>query len=188
MREEILELLKSTNRVNILDFVNYLENETDFFTAPASTKYHGSFEGGLAKHSYNVYYNLYQLLTIEPFSKFNFDFDSVIICALLHDLCKTNLYKVSMRNKKNEYGRWVQEPFYETDDQEPYGHGEKSVMLVEKFITLSDEERYAIRWHMGAWDDSARSNGAINKAFQKYPLALALHIADMMDANMGESK
>jgi len=166
-----------------------MENETDFFQAPASTKYHSSFEGGLALHSYNVYKCLLDVIKMNKFVKFNFDFDSVIICALLHDLCKTNFYKVSTRNVKNENtGKWEQVPYYEIDDQEPYGHGEKSVMLIEKFIRLNDEERYAIRFHMGAYDESARNSGNINKAFQKYPLALALHIADMMDANMGGGK
>lgn len=184
MKNKIIEFLKSTNRVCIFDLIAWLENDTDFFTAPASTKYHDSHEGGLALHSYKVYKCLLEIAKTRQFIKYNFDFDSIIICALLHDICKTNFYKVSEKNVKNEKtGKWEKENYYTIEDSHIYGHGECSVMLIEEFIKLTDEEKYAIRWHMGAWDESAK-NGSINKVFQKYPFALALHLADMMASNM----
>lgn len=189
MKDKIIKLLKSTNRENILGLTNWLIADTDYFQAPASTKYHDSFEGGLAKHSLGVFNGLCDIVFLKQFESIRDRYESIVLCALLHDVCKTNFYKVSMRNKQNEQtGKWEKVPYYEIDDQEPYGHGEKSVMLIEKHIRLSDEERYAIRWHMGAWTENVNT-AALNKAFRKYPLALALHIADMMASNlMGESK
>jgi hypothetical protein len=183
MKEKIIKLLKIVKREGIENLINWLENETDYFTPPASTKYHDSHKGGLAKHSFEVFYTLGQVLKMDHFLKLAITDESLILCTLLHDVCKTNFYKVSTRNKKNEFGQWIQEPFYEIDDTYNYGHGECSVMLIEKHIKLTDEERYAIRWHMGAWDESAK-NSAINKVFQKYPFALALHMADMVASNM----
>jgi hypothetical protein len=183
MKEEIIEMLASCNRDGMAHLLHWLENETDYFTAPASTKYHDSFEGGLAKHSNNVLYCLLNVLKIEQFSIFDIDRQSIIICALLHDICKTNFYKVSEKNVKDEKtGKWNKENYYTIEDSHFYGHGECSVMLIEKHIKLTDEERYAIRWHMGAWSDD--KTGALNKAFKTYPLALALHMADMMASNL----
>lgn len=113
---------------------------TDFFTAPASTRFHGSYEGGLLEHSLNVY-DAFQKL----FGQDGDDADSVILCTLLHDVCKAGFYKTEMRNRKNEQGQWEQVPFYTVDDQFPYGHGEKSVYLVERFVRLKTEEAVAIR-------------------------------------------
>lgn len=184
MKEEIIEMLASCNRDGMAHLLHWLENETDYFTAPASTKFHDSFEGGLVKHSLNVYNNLIDILQIKQFSKFEIKFNSIIICALLHDICKTNFYKISEKNVQNKQtGKWEKESYYTIDDSHFYGHGECSVMLIEKHIKLTDEERYAVRWHMGGFDESART-GALNKAFQTYPLALALHIADMMASNL----
>jgi len=185
MKKEIIELLQSVKREGVKDLIDWLENDTDYFEAPASTKYHDSFEGGLAKHSLSVYDRLINVLGMPELKKtIKYDRESRIICALLHDVCKTNFYKVSEKNVKNEQtGKWEKEKYYTIEDSRFYGHGECSVMLIEKHIKLTDEERYAIRWHMGAWDESAKT-GALNKAFKAYPLALALHIADMMASNL----
>lgn len=181
MKELISDLLNFITRPGIKELIQWLQNETDFFDAPASTRYHGSHPGGLAEHSYNVYQCLKQIEMMDEFKEKRFDTYSILIVSLLHDICKTNFYKISMRNKKDERGVWVQVPFYEVDDTHPYGHGECSAMLVEKFIKLTDEERYAIRWHMGGFDESVRGGSyAIGIAFKKYPLALALHMADLM--------
>lgn len=114
--------------------------------------------------------------------------ESIAICALLHDLCKANFYKVSTRNVKNEQtGKWEKAPFYQVEDQFPYGHGEKSVFLIERFIRLSTEEAVAIRWHMGGYDEAVKGGSyAQSAAFDKYPLALALHLADMQATHMDE--
>lgn len=104
-----------------------------------------------------------------------------MICALLHDLCKANYYKLGTRNVKNEStGQWEKAPYYSVEDLFPYGHGEKSVFLIERFMKLHVEEAVAIRWHMGGFDDAARGGSfAISEAYDKYPLAIKLHIADL---------
>jgi hypothetical protein len=147
--------------------------ETDFFTAPASTKYHGSHEGGLVEHSLNVYVQLLMSENANRFSK-----DSIIKVALLHDLCKVNFYSVDYRNAKIN-GQWERVPYYCVKDEFPYGHGEKSVLFASRFIELTTEETMAIRWHMGAFDDAVKSGFNLSQVYEKYPLALELHIADL---------
>lgn len=171
MKERFIELLKSTKRSGIDDLIKWLE-QTDFFIAPASTRYHLSKESGLLEHSLNVYKVLLDDYYLEE------DMDSIIIVSLLHDICKANYYSVSERNVKREDGIWVKEPYYTVNDQLPLGHGEKSVMIIQKFIKLSDEEMAAIRWHMGAYEPKESYN-TLGQAFSKYPLALMLHIADL---------
>lgn len=154
---------------------------SDFFTAPASTKFHSAFEGGLVEHSLRVFYRLRDLWIHEHGAENITEevMESLAVCGLLHDVCKANFYTISMRNVKNEEtGVWEKKPYYEVKEQFPYGHGEKSVYILRSFIKLSDEEAMAIRWHMGAFDDSAKGH-ALSQAFRTYPLALMLHIADM---------
>ena len=138
MKEEFLKILRTVNREGIEDLIKFLES-TDFFTAPASTRFHGNYEGGLVEHSMKVYEILKTKVE---------DNDSTKIVALLHDICKTNFYKTDFRNVKNN-GVWEQVPYYTIEDTIPYGHGEKSVMMISEFIKLTPEEKYAIRWHMG---------------------------------------
>ena len=174
MKEKFIELLKVTRRENIDLLIKWLEKETDFFTAPASTKYHLSYEGGLLEHSLNVYDGL-----MKEYNVSNKDIlISIIIVSLLHDICKANYYKVSYRNVKNKENKWVQEPYYSVEDEEPLGHGEKSVILIQKFIKLTDEEIMAIRWHMGGFEPKDNYK-YLNSAFLKSELALRLHIADL---------
>lgn len=160
---------------------------TDFFTAPASTRFHGAHEGGLVEHSLNVYTRLHCETSIDvP----EINPESIAICALLHDVCKANFYRVSSRNVKNEEtGKWEKQPFYQVEDQFPYGHGEKSVFLIERFMRLRTEEAVAIRWHMGGFDDAARGGSyAISGAFEKYPLTLLLHVADLKATYLDEGE
>lgn len=188
LKNEITDLLKSTKRENMDKLIYWLE-ATDFFTAPASTRFHGAHSGGLAEHSAHVYNCLMNLDSTYYFNPMNFERDSIIICSLLHDVCKINFYKESTRNTKDENGKWIQVPFYEVEDKDPYGHGEKSVMLIEQFIKLTTEEKYAIRWHMGGFDESVKGGSyAIGKAYEKYPFALAMHMADMMATYILEVK
>ena len=158
------------------ELLKWLET-TDFFTAPASTKFHCACPEGLLKHSLNVY----KVLMEKHFNSETDDLESVTICSLLHDLCKAQFYKTSTRNVKNEItGAWEKVPYYSVEDAFPYGHGEKSVFLIERFIRLKTSEAMAIRWHMGGFDDTARSGGfAISLAFDKFPLAVKLHMADL---------
>jgi len=149
---------------------------TDFFKAPASTRFHGACEEGLVMHSLNVYHAL-----MDRFFEEGDNPESMVICGLLHDLCKANYYKTGTRNVKNEAtGQWEKVPVFMVEDQFPYGHGEKSVYLIERFIRLKPAEAVAIRWHMGGFDDAARGGcRAISEAYDAYPLAVKLHLADL---------
>lgn len=155
--------------------------KTDFFTAPASSKYHCACEHGLIMHSLSVF----NVLMEKHFDPEKDNAESFAICALLHDLCKAQFYKVSTRNVKNEEtGQWEKVPFYAVDDLFPYGHGEKSVFLIERFMRLKIEEAMAIRWHMGGFDES--SSYAMSQAYEKYPLAVKLHLADLESTYLKE--
>ena len=178
-KDEIIKLLKTVKRDGIEDLINFLEN-SDFFTAPASTKYHNAFAGGLAQHSLNVYNNLVEITKDKGFDK-----ESLIVCALLHDICKIYFYTEEMRNKKDENGNWVKEPYYTVKDEMPLGHGEKSCFLVQKFIKLNTDELYAIRWHMGLAEPKENYN-YVSDAFTKHPLAVYLHIADLLSTYITE--
>ncbi len=112
--------------------------------------------------------------------------ESITIASLLHDICKTYFYSVEMRNKKID-GEWVQVPAYTVEDKIPYGHGEKSVMMIESYIRLKSPERYAIRWHMGPYSGQ-QDWGTLGMAMEKYPLVLALFEADMEASNILERK
>ncbi len=150
---------------------------TDFFTAPASTRYHCACYGGLVMHSVSVY----RVLMEKHFNPETDSEESFAIAALLHDLCKAQYYKVSTRNVKNEEtGAWEKKPYFSVEDRFPYGHGEKSVFLIERLMKLKIEEAMAIRWHMGGFDDAARGGSyAISQAFEAFPLAVKLHLADL---------
>lgn len=104
--------------------------------------------------------------------------DTIKIAALLHDICKVNFYKVSYRNAKNELGVWEKVPYYTIEDTIPYGHGEKSVMMITEYMKLTVEEKYAIRWHMGLSEPKEQYT-TIGNAFTRYPLALMLFEADL---------
>ena len=133
----------------LLDFL--LSKNSDFFEAPASTRYHLNYEGGLVEHSLNVYDCLKDYLSrdrIKNTYQLSFSEESIAIVALLHDLCKINVYKKGMRNVK-ENGQWIQVPTYEFEDKLPYGHGEKSVYMISGYMKLTREEAIAIRYHMG---------------------------------------
>ena len=164
-------------------FLEWL-SKTDFFTAPASSKFHCACEGGLAMHSLSVYRTMRE----KHFEEGVDSEESFAITALLHDVCKAQFYKVSMRNVKNdETGQWEKKPFYMIEDMFPYGHGEKSVFLIERFMRLRTQEAVAIRWHMGGFDEAARGGSfAVSQAYDKYPLAVKLHLADLESTYLRE--
>ena len=157
--------------------------KTDFFTAPASTKYHCACEQGLVMHSLSVFDTM-----VGSYFEEGDSMESFAICGLLHDVCKAQFYKVSSRNVKNpETGRWEPQPYYAIEDQFPYGHGEKSVFLIERFLRLKPSEAVAIRWHMGGFDEAARGGSyAISHAYERYPLAVKLHLADLQSTYLKE--
>ncbi len=176
MKEEFISLLRSTNREGIEEVIQFLE-KSDFYKAPASTRFHGSFEGGLLEHSMKVYEILKHKVKNSALD-LNVSDDTLIIIALLHDICKVNFYKVDYRNAKNERGEWEKVPYYTVDDTIPYGHGEKSVMMITEYMKLTVEEKYCIRWHMGFTEPKEAYN-TLGQAFKKFPLALILHEADL---------
>lgn len=179
MKEQFIELLKSTNREGIENLISFLE-KTDFFEAPASTRFHGDYKGGLLEHSMKVY-EIFKEKVKHASTEINVSDDTVIITALLHDICKANFYKVDYRNAKNELGVWEKVPYYTIDDQIPYGHGEKSVMMISEYIKLTPEEKYTIRWHMG-FTEPKEVYSTIGNAYKKYPIALLLFEADLESA------
>ena len=176
MKEEFLKLLKTINREGIEDLIKFIE-KSDFFKAPASTRFHGSHEGGLLEHSMKVYEILVHKVN-NCITPMDVSSETLIIIALLHDICKTNFYKVDYRNAKNSFGEWEKIPYYTVEDTIPYGHGEKSVMMITEYMKLSVEEKYCIRWHMG-FSEPKELYGTLGEAFKKYPLALLLHEADL---------
>lgn len=179
--ERFEKLLLETKRPGIDNLLEFIR-KSDFYTAPASTRFHGAYEGGLLEHSINVLECLAEKKASDNaiWHKIlvNVQSESIVISALLHDLCKTYFYTTEMRNKKDETDAWVQVPFYTVNDLIPYGHGEKSVMMIEEYIKLLPAERYAIRWHMGSYEPKELWN-TLGTAMEKYPLVLALHEADM---------
>jgi hypothetical protein len=185
MNQELVErfekLLLETKRPGIENLLEFIR-KSDFYMAPASTRFHGAYEGGLLEHSLNVYDCLANKWELESGAWHKHlekvKEESIAISALLHDLCKTFFYTTEMRNKKDESGTWVQVPFYTVTDLIPYGHGEKSVMMIEEYIKLLPAERYSIRWHMGSYEPKELWN-TLGTAMEKYPLILALHEADM---------
>lgn len=166
-----------------------LSSNSDFFSAPASSRFHGSYKGGLVEHSLNVYDCLKDYLNRDRVKHeygLKYSEESIAIVALLHDVCKINCYEESFRNKKNEAGQWIQVPVYEYNDKLPYGHGEKSVYMISGYMRLTREEAFAIRYHMGfAGSEDARNVGS---AFEMFPLAYALHAADMEATYFVEGK
>ncbi len=153
---------------------------SDFFTAPASTRYHGNYEGGLLEHSLNVYDCLSDIMKrprIKEQYGIEYSEESIAIAALLHDVCKINFYNVAFRNAKNEQGKWESVPYYTIDDSLPYGHGEKSVYIVSGYMRLTRDEAFAIRYHMGFSADK-ENHGNVGKAMEMFPLAFFLNCAD----------
>lgn len=185
-KEYFLNILTThVKRDGIEKFIDWLCS-TDFFTAPASTRYHLCEPGGLCQHSLNVYERLEKLMITE-YGEGGYNPESVAICGLLHDICKVNYYKTEMRNVKED-GVWVQKPYYTVDDNLPYGHGEKSVYIINGYMRLTREEAMAINWHMGGLDARVQGGSTdFNKAYQKYPLALMTNLADMQATFLDEA-
>lgn len=163
---------------------------SDFFRAPASTRYHCAYEGGLCEHSVNTYRRLLGLVQAEYGAEWEkrCPHETVAVCGLLHDLCKIDFYKQEMRNVK-ENGEWVKKPYYAREELLPYGHGEKSVYIAGSFLRLTREEAVAINWHMGGFDARCRGgDGSVSEAFCKFPLALLLHVADLQATYIDEKR
>lgn len=185
-KKRFLELCRAEiKRDGLENLLAWLE-KTDFFTAPASAKYHGCYEGGLCEHHLNVYDAARKLEAAYPNAKV--DHESVAITALFHDFCKIDFYKLGFRNVKED-GKWVQKEVWEIDDELPLGHGEKSCLLVQRYMKLTNDELLAIRWHMGGFDTAVKGGdyGCAN-AQSKTQLCSFLQIADLTAAQLIENK
>jgi len=172
---QIESLLNEVERDGIDDLMKFLEN-SDFYTAPASGRYHSNFKGGLAIHSLNVY-NIFN----KKLDEYNITYpkDTKILVPILHDLCKVNNFTIDFRGKKNKAtGKWDQVPYYKTEDLFPAGHGEKSVIRLQEFMKLTKDEALMIRWHMGGYEPKENYN-YLNNSWAICKAGCLLHTADL---------
>ena len=193
-QKKFKEMLLLTNREGMENVIERLE-EQGFFKAPASTKFHLNYEGGLLEHSMNVCDMALELREVMIRKKEGLrdllPKESVIIAALFHDVCKADIYKPAVKRQKNERGVWCDVPGYDVDYSNfPVGHGEKSVIwLLQNGLRLTADEIMAIRWHMTAWDlafQSPEMKGNLNAARERCPLMALIQAADGLAANMLE--
>lgn len=188
--ERFESLLRSTNREGIQDLITYLR-KSDFYTAPASARYHSCHEGGLLEHSLNVYDCLKNKWANKTWTGIldKVGEDSIIISSLMHDFCKHDFYAVDYKNQKvySDHGKksdaggrfdWEPVPYYKYDNKHPLGHGEGSVIMLQQLIKLKPIELYAIRWHMG-FSVPKDEYGDLGEAIKKYPFIIALNSADV---------
>lgn len=191
VKEEFIEVFeKNITRDGNKELLKWLLS-SDFFTAPASTKFHSSYEGGLAEHSLKVYNRFLKMIISEYGDNYTdvISNESIAIIGLLHDVCKVNSYKVDYRNVKDENGNWTKQPYYTFDEELPYGHGEKSVYIISSFIKLTREEAIAINWHMGGFDARVRNGGAsLSDAYYKFPIAAIFNSADTLSTYLDEER
>ena len=198
-KEEFLEIYKTNIKREGADkLLKYLES-SDFFTAPASSKFHSNYVGGLCDHSVCVYHRLKNLVIAEYGEKYWEYFkdkdaqasqekadESLAIMGLLHDVCKIGTYKVDYRNVKVD-DVWTKQPYFAVQDELPFGHGEKSVYMISGFMKLSREEAMAINWHMNGYDLRVKSgSNAISDAYYQYPIAVLLADADLTATYLDE--
>lgn len=188
-KERFIEIYnKYIKREGAQKLLDYLLS-SDFFTAPASARFHSSYEGGLVDHSVNVYDCLTSYLnsprTVDIIGT-QYSDESIAIVSLLHDLCKIDVYKKGFRNVKDEKGTWQRVDTFEYDDRLPYGHGEKSVYIISGYMRLTREEAFAIRYHMGY--SSTEDPRNVSAAFEMFPLAFALSTADSEATYFVETK
>ena len=188
VKEEFIKLYRELIKREGADkMLNYLQS-TDFFNAPASSKYHNSFEGGLADHSLNVYYRLKKLVDSEDSLYAKYSDETIAIIGLLHDVCKINFY-IKGQRKFNDNGVWVTRNIWNIQEDYPFGHGEKSVYIISKFMELSDVEALAINWHMGPYDKRCANSNlqALEGSFKYDPIVFLTHIADSMATYIDEA-
>lgn len=184
-KNDFIKLLNSTKRKGMDKVLEWLE-KSDFYEAPASTRFHGNYEGGLLEHSLNVLtafdWIVVGLSGITP----SVPKESIIITSLLHDICKANTYKKVQRWRKDKDNKWEQYDVFEFNEDEPLGHGEKSVLLLQRIgLDLTEQELYMIRWHMGGFDESQR---ALHAAMTKCPAIALIHSADLIATNLMENE
>jgi len=193
LRERFDKIITYIKRDGVDDLINWLENETDFFTSPASINHHGNYDGGLLEHSLHV-----TELAINNFNyvlKYKPDLEhlreSVILSALFHDICKVNQYHWGAEKwTKNTNDKWVSYKGYTFKDPLPMGHGEKSVYYISKFVELTNSEILAIRWHMSTSEPGTQIDGitkwSYSQAFED-PLVKIITSADQLSTLLGDT-
>ena len=187
-RNEYIDLFKKyITREGSLNLLDYLQNQSDFFSAPASGRRHSSYEGGLVVHSLNTYFRLKNKVMMEYGENYQptISDESIAIISLLHDVCKVNTYTVDYRNQKVD-GQWIQVPYYAYNNSLPYGHGEKSVYIISGFMRLTREEAMAINWHMGGFDPRSQMGTDMSEAFSRFPIAVLFHVSDLEASYLDE--
>ena len=187
-KERFLEIVKQNiTREGIDKLLDWLE-KTDFYTAPASSRFHNNVEGGLCEHSINTYNRYIKLLESEFGENWQdkISKESAAIISLFHDLCKVDYYKIEFRNVKVN-NEWIQKPYFSVEDSLPYGHGEKSVYILNGFLRLTREEAMAINWHMGGFDARVKGGSySLSEAFYRFPTCFLFHIADLQATYLDE--
>lgn len=186
-REEFIKILRQVQRPGIEELISWLDT-TDFFSAPASTRFHGSYPGGLVCHTLNVAYELRELV---KFYEVDIPKESIILTALGHDLCKIGVYEETIVNvppQRTKSGKWEQQQGYKKNESFRMGHGAKSVSILQDFVKLEDYEKEAIFWHMGAYDLGGYNGiNDLSATFEENKLAFLLHIADLIATYIVES-
>ncbi len=185
LKTTILMNLNTVSREGIEQLVHYLEHQSDYFTAPASTRFHGNYVGGLAEHSHNVV-----TLLLEKNERYQLGLsqDSIFLAGYCHDLCKVGVYKEAIKCRKNKQDKWEGYRTFEFDDQLPLGHGEKSVIRLQQFIKkLTIEEIMMIRWHMGPYVGT-EDRPALHKAMEQFKCVTLMYTADLEASQMLEEK
>ena len=186
-KEKFKFIFNNIKRSGAAELLEWLEHETDFFTAPASTKYHGAHHGGLLIHSVNVWRRLHDIVDRDMMNQNAPDFcdtaelvETVAVLGLLHDVCKVGVYHQETKRRKNpDTGKWEDYLGYTFRDPLPLGHGEKSLFLITRHMTLTEEEALAIRWHMGAYDDAVKGGSrSMAEAMTLTPWVWRLQEAD----------
>ena len=191
-KETFITLVKNyIKRPGINNFMNYLlGSQSDFFIAPSSTRYHLSIPGGLCQHSINVFNRLVKEVESEYGStdKSPYSMETIAIVSLFHDVCKVNFYKPYKKSVKDDItGEWNKVDAYKIDEELPICHGYKSQYIVRSYIDLSREESIAIMSHMGGFDPTVKGgDNTISNSFEKFPLALLLHVANLKASKLDE--
>lgn len=195
-KQEFIDLLQSTGREGVDHIIEDLK-ELGFFEAPASSRFHLNVKGGLVQHSLNVCKAALMvreaMIELDDTLRDSLPQSSVIIASLLHDACKADIYKPTIKKDKNQFGIWIPVEGYDVVyDNFPLGHGEKSViMLLRGGMDLTDDEIMAISWHMHAWDlpfQSPDSKDNFNAAKSKCPLLTLIQAADGLASGLLENK
>lgn len=193
IKKEFLEIFDRNIRREGSDKLReYLVSKSDFFTAPASAKYHSCYAGGLCEHSINVYTRLLSLVRAEYGEEWeqHISHESIAICGLLHDVCKIDCYKLTTKRVQDpDTKQWSDQPCYTWAEELVYGHGEKSVYILSSFMRLTRDEALAINWHMGGFDSRVKGGDrGISKVYERYPLATLTHTADLLATYMDETR